>query len=178
MIPFKETKAGKWLADHAPQVLETVGDFMPAPIKGTMNIVKNLVKLVPGITPDKVDEFNGIADEHEADIIKLHNEEMADARASNIQIQTSVIVPAIVKLRPTIMAFFVMIIWGALTIYITAVLCSIIKMDGAHNFEAVLALYSGVSIMAGKVLDFDFGSSAGSKAKQETIDTIMAANKS
>lgn len=172
MKPLKDTKVGEWLKNNASSVLNVVGDFIPAPIKGTMSVVKALVKNVTGISPDKVEEFNKIADDHEVEIINLHNEEMANARASNVQIQTSAIVPFIVKLRPTIMAFFVMGIWGALTLYIAAVLCSIVKMEGTHSFEAVLALYSGVSIMAGKVLDFDFGSSAGSKAKQETLDII------
>ncbi len=172
MKPLKDTKVGEWLKNNAPQILDTVGAFMPAPIKGTMNVVKDLVSSIPGITHNKVTEFNTIADEHEMEIIQLHNEEMANARASNIQIQTSAVVPGIVKLRPTILAFFVAIIWGSMTTYIICALLNIVSKGDRNNFDSILALYSGLNLLMGTILNFDFGSSAGSKAKQETIDSI------
>jgi len=40
---FKDTKVGKFLAEKAPKILQTIGDVLPS--NGTLGVVKNLINL-------------------------------------------------------------------------------------------------------------------------------------
>jgi len=46
---IKDTKLGEWLKEKAPNVLNTVGDFLPD--QGALGIVKNLLDKEPGVDP-------------------------------------------------------------------------------------------------------------------------------
>lgn len=46
---IKDTGLGKWLAEKAPNVLNTVGDLLPD--QGALGVVKNLLDKEPGIDP-------------------------------------------------------------------------------------------------------------------------------
>jgi len=48
---IKDTKLGAWLKEKAPNILDTVGDFLPD--KGALGIVKNLLDKEPGISPEE-----------------------------------------------------------------------------------------------------------------------------
>jgi hypothetical protein len=47
---FKDTKVGKFLAEKAPKILQTVGDILPD--RGALGIVKNLINLADDISPE------------------------------------------------------------------------------------------------------------------------------
>jgi hypothetical protein len=47
---FKDTKLGKWLKEKAPDVLDTVGDFLPE--EGVLGIVKNIIDKTPNLSPE------------------------------------------------------------------------------------------------------------------------------
>lgn len=47
---FKDTKVGKFLAEKAPKILQTVGDILPD--NGAFGIVKNLINLSDELTPE------------------------------------------------------------------------------------------------------------------------------
>lgn len=174
--PFKETQVGQWITKNVPALVNTIENFVPAPIKGGIEVIKNLVGLQPGVTAEQTAEFNKLADDFELSLIQLHNEEMANARASNVQIQSSAQVPNIVKLRPTILSFFVAIIWGTVAIYIIATILNLIKRDPSTNFESVLALFTAISVLFDRIISFDFGSTSGSKSKDDTIAMLSKQN--
>ena len=48
---IKDTNLGKWLAEKAPNILNTVGDLLPD--QGALGIVKNLLDKEPGISPEE-----------------------------------------------------------------------------------------------------------------------------
>ena len=48
---IKDTGLGKWLAEKAPNVLDTVGDLLPD--QGALGIVKNLLDQEPDISPEE-----------------------------------------------------------------------------------------------------------------------------
>lgn len=78
----------------------------------------------------------------------------------------------IMKSRPTAIAFTVTMVWSVITFYIIFTMLHIIKRDAGVNFEAVLAMHTAVSVIFGNIVNFDFGSSAGSKEKQDTLNKI------
>jgi hypothetical protein len=48
---IKDTGLGKWLAEKAPSVLDTVGDLLPD--QGALGIVKNLLDKEPNVSPEE-----------------------------------------------------------------------------------------------------------------------------
>ncbi len=48
---IRDTSLGKWLAEKAPSVLDTVGDLLPD--QGALGIVKNLLDKEPDISPEE-----------------------------------------------------------------------------------------------------------------------------
>ncbi len=46
---IRDTGLGKWLAEKAPNVLNTVGDLLPD--QGALGVVKNLLDKEPGVDP-------------------------------------------------------------------------------------------------------------------------------
>lgn len=48
---IKDTGLGKWLAEKAPNVLDTVGDLLPD--QGAFGVVKNLLDQEPDISPEE-----------------------------------------------------------------------------------------------------------------------------
>ena len=48
---IRDTSLGKWLADKAPSVLDTVGDLLPD--SGALGVVKNLLDKEPDISPEE-----------------------------------------------------------------------------------------------------------------------------
>jgi hypothetical protein len=47
---FKDTKVGKFLAEKAPKILQTIGDVLPE--RGALGIVKNLINLSDDLSPE------------------------------------------------------------------------------------------------------------------------------
>lgn len=61
---------------------------------------------------------------------------------------------------------FVFMIWGAMTIYITAKFLNIIKVEKGVDFSGILGIYSGVTAIAMTILNFHRGTSKGSQDNQ------------
>ena len=65
---FKETKVGKFLKEKAPNILNTVGEFLPD--RGGLGIVKNIISSDPNIEKtDKETALNLL----EQDIAEMNN---------------------------------------------------------------------------------------------------------
>lgn len=66
-------------------------------------------------------------------------------------------------------------VWAGMSLYITAKLLGIIKVQQGVDFSGVLGIYAGVTGMASTVVSFYFGSSKGSQEKSRQIDSLMSA---
>lgn len=162
MKPLKDTKIGKWIGSNAPELLNTIGDFMPAPIKGAMGVVKNLVRMIPGIPAEKLSEFDNLADEHELEVIRLYNEEMANARNREIEITKS-----------TGSKDKLLMVLAVLGIVMPLAIIGYLIFSN-KPVDALVAGFVGIIIGSyTQVFNYYFGSSSGSKSKQVTIDSIM-----
>lgn len=120
-------------------------------------------------------EVNRAIEAERADVLETLKAELADiqnARKSNIDVVTNENVPFIIKIRATLIAFFITLVWGAMTVYVLGTLLNIIKRDANVNFEAVLGLYALISSKLDTVINFDFGSSVGSHNKQKQLDKM------
>ncbi len=160
--PLRETKVGQWLAAHAPQVLEVAGDFIPAPFKGAMTFVKNMVKAIPGISPETITEFDALSEQHEVEIIKLYNEEISNARSREIELAK------ITGTKDKLM-------WA---LSLAGILIPVLLLGYLiYTGKPVDPLVAGfVGVIVGSymvVFNYHFGSSSGSAKKQETIDSMM-----
>ena len=171
MKKFKDTKLFSFIKEKAPQIivsgLDVIDNFYP-PVK----LLTTLVEGAVNISPEIKTELKSAIDEYEITELKEYLADVQDARKANITLQTNEHVPMIVKLRPTIIAFIIISIWAFLTVYIICIMFGIIRRDITTNFEAILGLYAGVTAMASSIKDFDFGSSASSKANGDAIREI------
>ena len=155
--PFKTTAVGEWITKNAPNLINTIENFVPAPVKGTMDVLKNLIGLQPNLTPEQKDEFNKIAEAHEAMIIA----DVQNARDREIRITQATGKKDLVLM---ILAFF-----GVLA-PVTLIMWIIIwKIDVTPLQAGFIGTIIGSYLT---VYNYFFGSSSGSKAKQDTLDTI------
>lgn len=77
---FKDTKVGKFLAEKAPKILQTVGDILPD--KGALGIVKNLINLSDDLSHEDKEMLS-------EEILKLEELDIKDrdsARSREIEI--------------------------------------------------------------------------------------------
>ncbi len=70
---FKDTKVGKFLAEKAPKILQTVGDILPD--RGALGIVKNLINLADDISPEDKEMLS-------QEILKLEEIELKDRESA------------------------------------------------------------------------------------------------
>lgn len=70
---FKDTKVGKFLAEKAPKILQTVGDILPS--NGGFGIVKNLINLSEELTAEDKEMLT-------AELIKLEEIELKDRESA------------------------------------------------------------------------------------------------
>lgn len=70
---FKDTKVGKFLAEKAPKILQTVGDILPD--RGALGIVKNLINLSDDLTPEDKQMLT-------EELIKLEEIELKDKESA------------------------------------------------------------------------------------------------
>lgn len=70
MEQIRHTKAGRWLQEKAPNILNTVGNLLPD--KGVLGILKNLVDADPNFSEGEKEAFNS------------HLKELEIARQENV----------------------------------------------------------------------------------------------
>lgn len=81
-----------------------------------------------------------------------------------------------IRLVPSLLDCFVVLIWGALTIYIIGKMLNIIKLNPGVNFEGVLGVYAAVTGVAMTIINYHRGSSRSSENKQDTINDLIKIN--
>lgn len=162
-IPFKDRKIVKWATENAPGIIGNSLDFI-GDVTG-IEVLENLGEKIAGsaeLTPEQKAEA---AEVLKADIerLKLENEDRANAREMNVKIQDSEKASWLAKNIAYMIDAFVVLIWGAVTVYIIGRFLNIIKETQGVDFSGVLGIYSGITAMAMLILNFHRGSSVGSK---------------
>ena len=80
---FRDTKLGKWLKDKAPDILDTVGDFLPE--AGALGIVKKIIDKTSDLsTEDKAAAQDMVTEIYELEVADRDSgskREGADKRA-------------------------------------------------------------------------------------------------
>jgi hypothetical protein len=72
-----------------------------------------------------------------------------------------------------LMDLFVMILWGALTAYLMAVMLNLAPKQVGVDYTAVTAVWGAVTAVFTQVLQFHRGSSQGSKDNRALLDKVM-----
>ena len=154
---FKETKVGKFLKDKAPKILDTVGDVLPD--KGVLGIVKNIISTDKTLTIQDKEELYKL--------IELDIQDIADARAREVNIVTSDSAPLINKIIGPCLAIIV--------ISLTFILFYMVMFKKITSVEKDILIYvlGALTSYVGMVLSYYFGSSSGSKSKDTAIKEFL-----
>lgn len=64
---------------------------------------------------------------------------------------------------------FIMLIWGAMTVYISARIINLVGAGTQPDLSVILGIYSGVTAFATTVVQYHRGSSMGSKQKEQIL---------
>ncbi len=75
-----------------------------------------------------------------------------------------------------LIASWILLIWGSMTIYIIARFLNFIEADLKSDMTALLALYSGISTIACTIVNFFFSSTKGSEDKSKTIANMTTSS--
>lgn len=79
---FKDSKLAGWLKTNVPSAIGLVENFVPAPVKGVLDVVKNLISNDPNLTPEQKAEGMRLSEEHELELLKENNRADADDRSN------------------------------------------------------------------------------------------------
>lgn len=172
--PFKETKVGEWITKNVPNAIGLIENFVPAPVKGGLDIVKNIIQ-GSTLTDEQKAEGIKLADDHEIEIIKLDqeqakidNENTDSARKMNISLEGDK--PSwMAKNVLYILALFVSAIWGIMTIYLLMRALKFVGDGDKVDLTQILCIYNGISVMFAMVLNFFFGSTQNGRQMQKTM---------
>lgn len=94
------------------------------------------------------------------------------ARTSNATIQTSDKAGWLAKNVAYCIDIFIVLIWGAMTVYVIAKQLNLIKAQIGVDFSGVLGIYAGVTALATQIISFHRGSSKGSEKKTEALERM------
>ena len=166
MKPFKDTAVGAWLTTNAPGVLTIIGNFVPAPIKGTLDILKTIVAGQPSLTDAQKQDFNKVADDFELTLIADDQADRANARAREIAIATNPVAPLINKIITPFLAI-------AVTLGFFGILVFLLLSAVPQRNEAVLyTMLGSLGTVWITIAGYYYGSSAGSAAKSAQIEQM------
>lgn len=156
--PFKESNLGQWLKKNIPTAVNVVENFAPAPIKGTIDTIKNLISNEPSISPEQKEEGLKLSEIYEQEFLASLGD-VADARKREIAIRDN---------TPKVLAYSVTIgFFGLLSLLIFHVLPN-------ECADIVKIMVGSLGTAWSMIVGYYFGSSAGSARKSETIDAMMA----
>ena len=165
---FKDTKIGMLLKDKLPGILDTVDDFFP-PAKILTALISGKADIPP---MEKAALYKEIALYEQAEYklhleeIKLHNENTKDAR----DMQRTAIGSSDWLTRNYLYLLATVIILGAVGFGIALFFVAI-----PEGNRRMIEMFADLFLFAGAmmVLNFFFGSSAGSKKKTDAMAKMM-----
>lgn len=147
-------------------VSEVAGKFKADP---TMTAELN-EKLQELIINDRQATQKLVEAQYEAQLADIQN-----ARDMQVKVNQAPTASWLTKNINPMLALFVAMIWGAMTVYLVLRMLNFIAANPNVNMTAVLGVYSAISGTMGILMNFYFGSSDSSKSKDETIASIAKA---
>lgn len=160
-------------------VSNVTGDKAADVISSVGNIIDNLSQSKDEKDAAKAEAAKEI-NRHFEETARIQNDRLqkyfADidsARNMNSSIQESEKASWIAKNVAYILDLFIFIIWGAMTVYLIAMMLNFVKADKGADVSGVLGVYSGITAIAMTVLNFHRGTSRGSEIKQKQMDQMF-----
>jgi len=160
MGEFKEehgkTRVGAFLkniGNIADPILKAVGNLTGFE---ALNVISDL------IVTDK--ELSAEQKQEAVSLIQLDRADLINARENNTLIQESQFSSWMDKTIPFIIDLFILMIWGALTMFILAKYFHLVTATNI-DMSPILGIYAGVTGLATQIVSYHRGSSAGSKMK-------------
>lgn len=158
---IKNGKAWKWLKEKAPDVLETVGDLTG------LEILENAGRLLKGkqdITPEMIQEFNRLK-ELDLKELELILEDSANAR----KMQTAALAQEDLFSKRFVY-YFAFLIFILASVVVVLLFFVEIPERNERLIDVAFGAVVGAALM--QVIQFFYGSSRGSKEKQDAIKQI------
>ena len=159
--PFKDTKVGEWLSTNLPTALNIVGGVLPS--QGAFGIVKNIISSHPALSPGQKQEGLDIVLEHE----KLYYSDLENARSREVEITKAT------GKKDVTMIFLT--IYGTVSPVLILLYLLIFGFPKPidNGTAALLGGFIGTLFSAFlMIFNYHFSSTTGSKAKDETINTL------
>ena len=159
MKKFNETKVGQFLSQAAPEILELVGDSIPG-----AGILTNLFKAKVEATPEQQQEFEKLIRDYEIEELKIRLDDVADARS----LQKT----ALGQDDKFSKRFLYWLAAGSLLlgfVYIFVITFVTIPESNQRFADTILGVVIATIITT--IYNFFFGSSKGSKDKEELKNT-------
>ena len=156
-----KTRVGKLLKgfkDKGLPIADKVFD-----VAGDLTGIEALNKVSELIVTDKE-----LSEAEKAISIKAVNadiEDLANARKLTSDIQSFQFASWMAKNIPYLIDCFILLIWGAMTIFILGKALKLVDTDNSSDFTVVLGIYAGVTGLATQIVAFHRGSSQGSRMK-------------
>jgi uncharacterized membrane protein len=141
-----KTKVGLFLQKFAPNILDVVGDVLPD--KGALGIIKNLISKDDKLTPEQKVEA--------LELLKIDLENTKDAR----DLQKSALAQDDIFSKRFV--YYLAIFWSVISA-IYFFLATFTEVVNEEMADIILGFLLGT--VAGSIINFFFGSSAGSKEK-------------
>ena len=161
--PFSQTAIGSFLQKNLPDVIGEVEKFVPAPISGGLDLVRNLIAKHPTLSPELKEQGLALCSEHE----KMLIDDLSNARSREIEVS---------KATGQKDRTLLMLVVFAIGSFFLSVLYLLIFGFPKNLDSGTIAIISGFVTMLGvnlnNVYNYYFGSSASSKAKDETISKL------
>jgi hypothetical protein len=159
--PFKETKVGQFLKNDFPQVLNTIGDVLPS--NGVFGIVKNLIKLTPGISPAQQSEAIAKIEAFEKEYFAMEMQDRDSARdlQSNALKQED-------KFSKRFIYFLSAFVIGAATTF--GIMLFFVEVPKEN--QRMVEMFADIFLFTGAltILNFYFGSSKESHEKTKMLN--------
>ncbi len=161
-------KIASLLTGKADKIIESVGNTLDS--LTTSQEEKEAAKLAIAQEVNRHMEEIGKQTQGETE---AYLKDIDSARESNEKIQESDKASWLSKNVAYMIDIFIILVWGAITLYMLAKFLNIIKEDVKADFSGVLGIYSGVTALAVTVLNFHRGSSRGSEKKSDMIEKMQ-----
>lgn len=147
--------------------------------KGASDIIKDF-KADPNKVLDheeKLLQLKADAENKILDLTEKNYESMladtADARNLDIKKQESANASWLSKNVAYMIDIFVLLIWGALTIFLLAKALKIVTIEHGVDLTGVYGIYTGVTAVAMTIINFHRGSSKSSEDKSKQISDML-----
>lgn len=170
---LKNSKFVDFIKEKGPDIAKTALN-----VTGTITgnaWIQNTADLIKGSQEIKAEDKERAVEllYQEADMIKLHLADIANAREYNYKLQDSVNSTKLAKIIPSVIDIVVLSTWLGLTFFIAAKYFNLVDTNKTNiNMDGIWGLYAAVTGMATTIVGYYRGSSIGSKTKDELINQL------